>query len=51
MFQHRPNKILLKKRYENRAWKKGESLSEYLRDKAILANQVPIAKEERMDGI
>ncbi|XP_051165650.1 protein lin-28 homolog A-like [Leptopilina boulardi] len=51
MFYRRPNKTLLRKRFEERIWKREESFSEYVHDKIILANKVPIDEEERVDYI
>lgn len=49
MFRHRVSKLDLRREFEERIWKRGESLSEYLHDKVILANKVPVEEEEVMD--
>lgn len=49
MFDHRPSKLTLRKEFENRVWIAGEHFSEYYHDKKILANRVPIAKDELVD--
>lgn len=49
MFHVRPSKIVLRKQFEDRTWSKGEPFSEYIHDKVILANRVPIYETERLD--
>lgn len=51
MFRHRVSKIALRKEFENRTWKHGESFSEYLHDKVILANKIPVDEEEVVEYI
>lgn len=48
MFSRRPSKTTLRKSFEERVWKRSESFSEYVHDKIILANEVPIQEEERL---
>lgn len=36
------------KKFEERIWQRGESFNEYVYDKVILANRVPIDEEERV---
>lgn len=38
-----------KKSYEERVWKKGETFSEYVHEKTILANRVPIEEGDRVE--
>lgn len=45
MFYHRVSKLALRKEFEERVWKRGESFNEYLHDKVILANKVPVEKD------
>lgn len=56
MFDHRPSKITLRKKFEGRMWKKDETFSDYVHQKIILGNTVPIDDEDEMaeyiiDGI
>ena len=48
MFHQRPNKVLLRKQFEERSWKRRESFSKYIHDQMILANRVPIDESERV---
>ncbi|RLU23258.1 hypothetical protein DMN91_003461 [Ooceraea biroi] len=51
MFRYRVSKLVLRKEFESRVWKRGEAFSEYLHDKVILANQVPVDERELLDYI
>lgn len=51
MFDHRPSKIELKKSFEQRVWQRGETFHEYVHAKTILANRVPIDKNEVLEYI
>lgn len=51
MFDHRPSRIVLRKRFEERLWKKGETFSDYVHQKIILGNRVPIGEEELVEYI
>lgn len=51
MFWHRQNKLKLRKTFEDRVWKKDETFHEYLHDKMIKGNRVPINEEELLDYI
>lgn len=51
MFDSRPNKLQLRKQFENRIWKSNESFMEYSHDKVIKANEIPISEEELVDYI
>lgn len=51
MFDHRPAKIDLRKEFEKRTWRYDEPFSSYYYDKVILANRVPIEKEELIDYV
>lgn len=44
MFSHRQNKVVMRKQFEDRTWRRGEAFSEYLHDKVILANHVPMMR-------
>ena len=49
MFDHKPRKLQLRKQFEERYWKHGENFSDYVHDKIIMGNRVPIDKEEIVD--
>ncbi|XP_036145206.1 uncharacterized protein LOC105831336 isoform X1 [Monomorium pharaonis] len=51
MFRHKVSKMVLRKEFEKRIWKHGESFSEYLHDKVILANKVPVEEEDVVEYI
>ncbi|KYM97832.1 hypothetical protein ALC62_11471 [Cyphomyrmex costatus] len=39
MFYHRPNKIVMRRRFEERSWKKNETFHDYVHEKTIMANR------------
>jgi hypothetical protein len=55
MFYHRPNKIALRHRFEERMWKKNETFRDYVHEKTIMANRIAIEDDEILgyiiDGI
>lgn len=55
MYDHRPIRVALRKKFEAREWKTSESFADYFHDKIILAKDVPIDEEEMVnyliDGI
>lgn len=51
MFDHRPNKLLLRKKFEERKWKSGESFGDYHHDKIIMANNASIPEDEIIDYV
>lgn len=55
MFCHRPNKIALRRRFEERTWMKGESFHDYVHEKVIMANKITVDEDEILgyiiDGI
>lgn len=51
MFRPRENRVLLRKRFENRVWKKEETFQEYLHEKTIMGNRVPIEEDELLEYI
>lgn len=51
MFDHRPGRLELCRKFEARAWQTKESFSDYCYEKTILGNQVPIAEEELVDYV
>lgn len=55
MFYHRPDKIALRRRFEERVWKKSETFHDYVHEKTIMANRIAIGDDEILgyiiDGI
>lgn len=51
MYDHRPNKIDLRKQFEARTWQPGETFHDYYHDKIIKANRVPIPEDEILDYV
>lgn len=51
MFHHRPSKILIRRQFEQRTWKRDETFNSYLHDKMILANRIPIDTEETFEYV
>lgn len=51
MYDQRPSKIELRKKFEERTWKREETFQQYAHDKVVLANRVPISEEEIIDYI
>ncbi|XP_046740532.1 uncharacterized protein LOC124407965 [Diprion similis] len=49
MFDHRPNRLARRKKFEDRIWKALENFSDYYHDKIILGSDVPIDEEELVD--
>ena len=49
MYRPKRNRIELRKRFEARVWKKGESFREYAHDKIIIGNRVPIDDCDMLD--
>ncbi|KYN30352.1 Gag-Pol polyprotein [Trachymyrmex cornetzi] len=51
MFDHRPAKLDLRRRFEKRVWRNDETFNNYFYDKTILANKVPVDEDELVDYI
>ncbi|XP_015602065.1 uncharacterized protein LOC107271021 [Cephus cinctus] len=51
MFYHRPNKIVMRRRFEERMWKKNETFHDYVHEKTIMANRIAIPDGEILDYI
>ncbi|EZA52392.1 hypothetical protein X777_08885, partial [Ooceraea biroi] len=55
MFYHRPNHIILRRRFEERVWKEGETFHDYVHEKTIMANRIAVRDVEILgyiiDGI
>lgn len=46
MVDHHLSKLALRKKFEQRTWRVGETFTEYYYDKIILTNRIPIAVDE-----
>lgn len=46
MYGLRPDPLLSRREFEARSWSPGETFADYLHDKVILANRVPISDAE-----
>jgi len=51
MYDHRPSRMRLKKQFEERMWKREETFHQYVHEKVILANCIPISDDEIIDYI
>lgn len=51
MYDHRLRKILLRKQFKQRSWKREETFHQYIHEKVILTNQVPISEDDIIDYI
>lgn len=51
MFCHRVDKIAIRRRFEERTWKKDESFSEYVHDKVIMANRISLPEDEMLQYV
>lgn len=51
MFHHRQNKVAMRKKFEGRLWRKEETFHEYVHDKIIMGNRVPIDNDEMLDYV
>lgn len=51
MFDHRPSRVVLRKKFEECTWRRAETFSDYVHKKVILGNRVPIDKEELAEYI
>lgn len=49
MFDHRPNRLALRREFEQRHWQNSEVFADYFHEKIILANRVPIDDGELVD--
>lgn len=51
MFHCRQSKVVTRKKFEERTWKKTETFHEYFHEKIILSNRVPIDDDEILEYI
>lgn len=51
MFERRESRLTVRRKFENRIWKKEESFHEYLHGKIIMGNRVPVDEVELFEHI
>jgi len=51
MFQHRRSRVTTRKIFEERIWRKDETFHEYVHEKIIMGNRVPIDGDEMLEYI
>lgn len=51
MFQRRESRLSLRKKFENRIWKREETFHEYLHEKIIMGNRVPVEEDELIEHV
>jgi len=51
MFQHRQSRVTTRKMFEERVWRKDETFHEYVHEKIIKGNRVPIDGDEMLEYI
>lgn len=51
IYDYRPGRAFLKKQFEDRIWKVGETFSEYYHDKITMANKISMDEEELIDKL
>lgn len=49
MFDLRPNKLEMRKQFEDRTWQNNESFCDYYHDKMIMTTRIPIDDGEIVD--
>ena len=49
MFDHRPSRMELQRKFEERVWRSNENFSDYYHEKLILANSFFVHKEDLID--
>lgn len=49
MFDNRPSKLTLRRDFEKRKWRSGETFAEYYHEKVVLANRASVDEEEFVD--
>lgn len=51
MFQRRESKLVTRKKFESRIWRKDETFHEYIHEKVIMGNRVPIDEDELIEHV
>ena len=51
MFGLKTNKLINRRKFQERVWKYGESFRDYTYDKVILGNFVPVSEDEILDYV
>jgi len=49
MFDNRPSKLTLRRDFEKRKWRSGETFAEYYHEKVVFANRASVDEEELVD--
>jgi len=49
MFDSRPGKLTLRRKFETRLWRGDEPFCDYYHENVILANRIPVAEDELLD--
>lgn len=49
MFGHRQSRITTRRKFEERTWKRGETFHEYVHEKIIMGNRVPIGADKILE--
>jgi len=49
MFRHHESKLYLRRQFENRTWRRDETFQEYLHDKTVMDNKVPVERDELLE--
>jgi len=51
MFDHHPGRLELRRKFEAREWRSGESFADYCHHKLILGNMIPISDDDIVDYV
>lgn len=51
MFQSTQSKIICRRNFESRVWRRGETFRDYIHDKIILGNRIPIPNDEMLEYV
>lgn len=51
MFQRRESRVMMRKKFESRIWKREETFHEYLHEKIIMGNRVPVDENELIEHV
>jgi len=51
MFHRRQSKLVTRKKFEERVWKRDETFHEYYYEKVIMGNRVPVNNDEMLEYV
>lgn len=51
MFGQRQNRIMIRRKFEACTWKRSETFREYVHEKVIMGNRIPIAMDEMIEHV